>query len=313
MSEADERRREHALDQARIMRLPSGFGTRVEVLKATYQSQIFTRHTHDTYTLGMVLGGAGTFWCRGTEHFAGKGDIVAIPPGEVHTGSVGSGVDALSYLAIYLPVGLAIRHSESAGLRGGKPPEFGAVLFRDAIVRRAFEALNKAVGTVDVSRHRNVRANADDLGTLDEAAAEEGVCVAIAELMRGHAERSAPNETLNPRRGIASESRVVGVIRAVIEDSYSKPDQTSLHALAKCAGVTPFRVIRAFREATGLSPHHYLIQVRVERARRFLAEGAIPSMTALMTGFTDQSHLTYHFKKYLGITPANYQRCVTSR
>ena len=69
----------------------------------------------------------------------------------------------------------------------------------------------------------------------------------------------------------------------------------------------------AFREATGLSPHHYLIQVRVERARQLLAEGAIPSMTALMTGFADQSHLTYHFKKHLGITPANYQRCVTSR
>lgn len=69
----------------------------------------------------------------------------------------------------------------------------------------------------------------------------------------------------------------------------------------------------AFREATGLSPHHYLIQVRVERARQLLAEGAIPSMTALMTGFADQSHFTYHFKKHLGITPANYQRCVTSR
>lgn len=308
----DERRREHTLDQARIMRLRSGFGTRVEVLKATYQSQTFTRHTHETYTLGMVLGGAGTFWCRGTEHFAGRGDIVAIPPGEVHTGSVGSGVDTLSYLVIYLPVGLAVMHSESAGLRGGKPPEFASVLFRDAIVRRAFESLNNAVSTVDLS-HGNVLGNADDPGAFDEAAAEEGVCVAIAELLRGHAERRAPHETLNPGRGIASESRVVRVIRAVIEESYSNSDETSLNALAKRAGVTPFRVIRAFREATGLSPHHYLIQVRVERARQFLAGGTVPSITALMTGFADQSHLTYHFKKHLGITPANYQRCVMSR
>jgi AraC-like DNA-binding protein len=301
------------LDQARIVMLPSGFGTHVELLKATYQSQTFTRHTHDTYTLGMVLGGAGTFWCRGTEHFAGKGDIVAIPPGEVHTGSVGSGVGALSYLAVHLPVGLAVMHSESAGLRGGKPPEFGSVLFRDAVVRRAFEALNKAVATVNVSSHGNVRANADDMGTFDEAAAEEAICVAIAELMRGHAEPHTPNETLHPRRGIARESRVVGVIRAVIEDSYANADETSLQVLAERAGVTQFRVIRAFREATGLSPHHYLIQVRVERARQLLAKGAIPSMTALMTGFADQSHLTYHFKKHLGITPANYQRCVASR
>ena len=166
MSDADECRREHALDQARIIRLPSGFGPRVEVLKATYQSQTFTRRTHDAYTLGIVLDGAGTFWCRGTEHFAGKGDIVAIPPGEVHTGSVGSGVDALSYLAIYLPVGLAVMHSESAGSRCGKPPEFGSVLFRDAVVRRAFEALNKTVATVNVSSHVDVRANTDGTRNL---------------------------------------------------------------------------------------------------------------------------------------------------
>lgn len=295
------------------MRLRSGFGPRVEVLKATYQSQTFTRHTHDTYTLGMVLGGAGTFWCRGTEHFAGTGDIVAIPPGEVHTGSVASGVDALSYVAVYLPVGLAVMHSESAGLRGGKPPEFGSVLFRDAVVRRGFEALQKVIGAVDVSCHGNVRATADDMGTLEEAAAEEAICLAITELMRGHAERHAPNETLHPRRGIVRESRVVEIVRAVIEDSYASAYETSLQVLAERAGVTPFRVIRAFREATGLAPHHYLIQVRVARARQLLAEGAIPSMTALMTGFADQSHLTYHFKKHLGITPANYQRCVTSR
>lgn len=301
------------MDRARIMRLPSGFGTRVEVLRATYQSQAFARHSHDTYTLGMVLAGAGTFWCRGTEHFAGKGDIVAISPGEVHTGSVGSGVDALSYLAIYLPVGLAARHSESAGLRGGKPPEFGSVLYRDAVVRGAFEALDMATSTVDGSRHRNVGAAADARATLDEAAAEEAVCVAIAELMRRHAERHSPNETLHPGRGLARKSRVVEIIRSVIHDSYASPGETSLQVLGERAGVTPFRVIRAFREATGLAPHQYLIQVRVERARQLLAEGAIPSMTALVTGFSDQSHLTYHFKKHFGITPANYQRCVARR
>jgi transcriptional regulator GlxA family with amidase domain len=169
------------------------------------------------------------------------------------------------------------------------------------------------MGTVNVSCHRNVRTAADDMGTLDAAAAEEAVCVAIAELMRGHADRHAPNRTLHPSTGIARKSRVVETIRVVLHDSYASADETSLRVLAERTGVTPFRVIRAFREATGLTPHHYLIQVRVERARRLLAEGTIPSMTALMTGFADQSHLTYHFKKHLGITPANYQRCVMSR
>lgn len=281
-----------ALNQARIVKVGSGFGNHVEVLRTTYQSQTFARHSHDTYTLGLVLGGAGTFWCRGTERFARKGDIVVIPPGEVHTGSVSSGVGALSYLAVYLPVGLAALHAEAAGTRGGKPPEFGSVVLRDSRVRRAYQALDQAIGSGD------------------EPAAEEAVCVAITELICRHAQRDTRNDSLDRRRGMAREPRIVSVVRSVLEDSYARADETSLQALAQRTGVTPFRVIRAFREATGLAPHQYLIQVRVERARRFLAEGAVPSLVALMTGFADQSHLTYHFKKHLGITPGNYRRCV---
>ena len=300
------------MDQARIVKVGSGFGKPVEVLRTTYQSQTFARHSHDTYTLGLVLGGAGSFWCRGAERFACKGDIVVIPPGEVHTGSVSSGVESLSYLAVYLPVGLAALHAESAGARDGKPPEFGALVLRDPCVRRAYQALDRFIGSADAFRHRHASHNPNAAADLDEAAAQEAVCLAITELIRRHAHHPAQDDTLDRRRGIVREPRIVTVVRDVLEDSYAKGDETSLHVLAQRTGVTPFRVIRAFREATGLAPHQYLIQVRVERARQFLADGAVPSVVAAMTGFVDQSHLTYHFKKHLGITPGNYRRCVAS-
>jgi len=283
------------------------------VLRTTYQSQIFARHSHDTYTLGLVLGGAGTFWCRGAERFACKGDVVVIPPGEVHTGSVGIGVDSLSYLAVYLPIDLAVLHAEAAGARDGKPPEFGSVVLRDPVVRRAYEALDRAIGSPDPFRHRRAPRNADAAADFDEAAAEEAACVAITELIRRHAQRDMSDRALDSSRAIVRESRIVSVVRDMLENSYAKPDETSLHVLAQRTGVTPFHVIRAFREATGLAPHQYLIQIRVERARQFLAEGTLPSLAAAMTGFVDQSHLTYHFKKHLGITPGNYRRCVAIR
>jgi AraC-like DNA-binding protein/mannose-6-phosphate isomerase-like protein (cupin superfamily) len=295
MSEENESRQELALDQARIVRLSSGFGTRVEVLQARYQSQSFARHTHDTYTLGMVVGGVGTFWCRGGEQVAAKGDIVAIPPGEVHTGNVRSAADPLRYLAIYLPVDLAVLHLQSAGLRGSNPPEFDAVVLRDAEVSHAFTKLNSTISA----------------STIDELASEEAACLAVTQLIRRHAEHHTSNDKSVDTK--VAESRVAGIVREAIGDCYANPRATSLQVLAARAGVTPFRVIRAFRKSTGLAPHQFLIQVRVARARQLLAEGAEPSMTALMTGFADQSHLTYHFKKHLGITPANYQRCVKPR
>ena len=301
------------MDQARIVKVGSGFGKRVEVLRTTYQSQTFARHSHDTYTLGLVLGGAGTFWCRGAERFACMGDVVVIPPGEVHTGSVGIGVDSLSYLAVYLPIDLAVLYAEAAGAHDGKPPEFGSAVLRDPVVRRAYEALDRAIGSPDAFRHGRAPGNADAAADFDEAAAEEAACVAITELIRRHAQRRMRNRALDSSRAIVCEPRIVSVVRDVLEDSYAKPDETSLHVLAQRTGVTPFHVIRTFREATGLAPHQYLIQIRVERARQFLAEGTVPSLAAAMTGFVDQSHLTYHFKKHVGITPGNYRRCVAIR
>ena len=282
------------------------------MLRTTYQSQTFARHTHDTYTLGLVLGGAGTFWCRGAERIACKGDIVVIPPGEVHTGSVGVGVDCLSYLAVYLPVELATLHAQAAGLRGAKPPEFGSVVLRDSVVRRAYQALDRAIGLADGFRHGRAGSNPETLADFDEGIAQEAACTAITELIHRHAQSAAPRSTVVPRR-TGGRSRIVSIVRDVLEECYARADETSLHVLAEKTGVTPFRVIRAFREGTGLAPHQYLIQVRVERARRFLADGAVPSHVAAMTGFVDQSHLTHHFKKHVGITPGNYQRCVSGR
>jgi len=297
------------LDQARIVKVGSGFGKPVEVLRTTYQSQTFARHSHDAYTLGLVLGGAGTFWCRGAERFACKGDVVVIPPGEVHTGSVSAGVESLSYLAIYLPVGLAALHAEAASALDCKPPEFASLVLRDSFVRRAYQALDRTIGSAEGFHHRHATGNAE-AADFDEGAAQEAVCVAITELIRRHAHRHTQDDTLDRKRGTAREPRIVSVVRDVLEDSYARADETSLHVLAQRTGVTSFRVIRAFREATGLAPHQYLIQVRVERARQLLADGAVPSIVAAMTGFVDQSHLTYHFKKHLGITPGHYRRCV---
>lgn len=280
------------MDNAQIVKVGTGFDTRVEVLRASYKSHSFARHSHDTYTLGLVLGGAGTFWCRGAERFACKGDIVVIPPGEVHTGSVSVGAESLSYLAIYLPVELAILHATAAGGRAGNAPNFSAFVLRDPSVRRAFQSLDRAIA--NAPKH-------------DEGAAEAAACEAIAQLIGRHVDGS-----VSARTTTAAEPRIVSVVRAVLEDSFADAGETSLATLARRTGVTPFRVIRAFREATGLAPHQYLVQVRVERARQFLAEGEGPSSVAAMTGFVDQSHLTYHFKKHLGITPGHYRRCLIS-
>jgi AraC-like DNA-binding protein len=78
-------------------------------------------------------------------------------------------------------------------------------------------------------------------------------------------------------------------------------------------GVSPFYLVRAFTRRLGLAPHQYLVQTRVRRACDLLAGGVAPSFVAAMTGFVDQSHLTTHFKRYVGTTPASYQQSMAPR
>ena len=80
----------------------------------------------------------------------------------------------------------------------------------------------------------------------------------------------------------------------------------SLAELADTAGMSPFHFCRAFRGETGLTPHLYLTQIRLNLARDALARGAGLADAALTAGFYDQSHLTRHFKRSYGITPGRY-------
>jgi AraC-like DNA-binding protein len=86
----------------------------------------------------------------------------------------------------------------------------------------------------------------------------------------------------------------------------------SLDELAAVAGTGKFRLVKLFRERTGLPPHALQIAHRVRRARTLLEAGHTAAEAAARTGFTDQSHLHRHFRRSLGFTPGQYQRLITS-
>jgi AraC family transcriptional regulator len=91
-------------------------------------------------------------------------------------------------------------------------------------------------------------------------------------------------------------------------------EDVPLGALAAVAGLSPYHFARLFKQSTGLAPHQYLIQVRVDRAKGLLL-GSEASITdaALQAGFCDQSHFAAHFKRIYGLTPKAFLRQVGLR
>jgi AraC family transcriptional regulator len=79
----------------------------------------------------------------------------------------------------------------------------------------------------------------------------------------------------------------------------------SLAELAALLGLSPHQIGRQFKRATGLSPHGYLLRLRVHRAWELLERTSVPiAQIALQVGFANQGHLGYHFKRLTGTTPA---------
>jgi AraC-like DNA-binding protein len=94
--------------------------------------------------------------------------------------------------------------------------------------------------------------------------------------------------------------------REFLEEHYA--DRVSLRDLSRLTGLSPFHLHRSFSRRIGMPPHAYQVHVRISRARSFLRGGRAISDIASSTGFADQSHFTYAFKRLMGVTPGQYAR-----
>jgi AraC-like DNA-binding protein len=85
-------------------------------------------------------------------------------------------------------------------------------------------------------------------------------------------------------------------------------DGVALADAARVLGAHPTHLVRAFGREFGLPPHRYLTGRRLDAARRRLLAGERTAEVAAVVGFHDQAHLTRHFRRLLGVTPAAYAR-----
>lgn len=86
-------------------------------------------------------------------------------------------------------------------------------------------------------------------------------------------------------------------------------EDLGLAELSAIAGLNPHHFAHAFKETVGMPPHRFIIEHRVDKARRFLKDRhqSIAEI-AIVCGFANQSHFTEQFRRVVGTTPAKYRR-----
>ena len=81
-------------------------------------------------------------------------------------------------------------------------------------------------------------------------------------------------------------------------------EKIRLDGMAALTGLSTDHFARAFHQSVGVPPHTYLLRRRLEHVEHMLRETHAPlSEIALATGFSDQSHLARHFRRWSGVSP----------
>ena len=249
-------------------------------MMAVYESGRAWHVFHERYALCVCHKAAARVRYRGREDMVSDGAVVVREPGETHSNTyVGKPAE---FKIVYVEPRLVAEAAHELG--GAGPPHFPAVL--NGHGPDLYPALDGLCSAIE--------ARAEPLE-------QQGRFAAVVTGFLQHAERAPAPE---PKHGKLAVERA----RAYLRERFS--EAVSLQELSAVSGLSRFHLVHAFTREVGLAPHAYQIHVRVERARALLRAGMPAVEVAAHVGFSDQSHLTRHFKRITHVTPSEYARAM---
>lgn len=251
-----------------------GAGLPGDVLIADLRAYRYAPHFHDAWSIGAIAQGRCAFTVHGEAQLAGEGDLVAIAPGQVHTG--GTSDAPLAYRMAYIDAAWFRNHELALFAGGAALP--GPVIRDPALCQAWLDAL-----TPDA---------------IADSERRERISAALFGLLAAHAQTAAVPAD--------DASDVCALLRErMASDPACAPD---LEALAAAQDRHRTTLVKQFARRYGLPPLAWLRNWRVARARVLLRDGLALADAAQAVGFADQAHLTRVFKQVYGSTPGVLRR-----
>lgn len=243
-----------------------------EVLHAQFREHAYPAHTHDAWTLLLVDAGAVRYDLDRTAHVTAPGVLTILPPHLAHDGRPVQPGGSYRKRVLYLDADWL-------------PAATIAAAARQPTIPRADAAAAAGIFHAAVT-HRG-----------DELIAESAV-IALRERVLAQLDGG--------QQAVGSDDPLARRLRAELDDRLT--ESFTLAEAGRLLGAHPAHLIRSFSRAYGIPPHRYVTGRRVDLARRSMLGGVAPADAAVAAGFHDQAHLTRHFRKVLGVTPAAFAR-----
>lgn len=254
----------------------------LSLMCADFTTQEYAPHSHDGFVIAVTETGGAAIKSRGSIEQAHASALFVFNPAEPHSGWMGRS-NYWRYRSLYLEQDSLRAVAEALGV--GALPYFMRNLCADRDLIGGFLLLHRALeeGT-DLFRQRELLVST------------------FGRLFRRHGSGGGRIEPPPHDRMLVAKAS------AIMEDRHAEP--LRLETVASQVGLTQFQLIGLYNRVLGMTPHNYLTQARLRRARQLLALGYPIAEAAAETGFYDQSALTRHFKRCYGITPLQFARAV---
>jgi len=240
--------------------------------------QPFPNHFHEYYVIGFVEDGERVLSCKNQEYTIKKGDVLLFNPGDNHA-CVQSDDGTLDYRGLNIKKEVMLDLAEEVTLKRELPGFSRNVIFDEEVtcyLRPLHELVMK--GSCEFGK-------------------EESLLLLVSLLIQKYGQ---PFESCIPECRDEIEKAC-----AFMEQHYNQ--RIYLAEIARCAGLSKSTLLRAFAKSKGVTPYSYLENIRIGKAKKLLEQGVPTIEAALQTGFSDQSHFTNYWSRFIGLSPGIYR------
>ncbi len=235
----------------------------------SFEPQEFKPHFHDAYSVGLITDGEHKLNFKDSKKLIKKGELKIINPHELHSADSSS---RWSYINLMISRSDVYEIAESIFQKEIK----GDIKFKNCIDEQEVIGLFVKL-----------------FGARDESMAFEEKLIEFVELL------------IDRYSYFDMSTQNFGAIKNAIDfihDSYL--EDISLEDIAQSIVLSKYHTIKLFKKNTDLTPHQYILRLRIEEARRLLKKDMPLSQIALHCGFSDQSHFIKEFKRIYGFLPS---------